>query len=108
MAEKIVAIADFSIIPIGTGKTSMGEYIAAAVRAIEKDKRIRYEVTSMGTIMEGERLEDLLAAVGRAHEAVFAKGIKRIESVVKIDDRRDKPRTKELKVSRIKAEITKI
>lgn len=29
MAEKIVAIADFSIVPIGTGKTSMGEYIAA-------------------------------------------------------------------------------
>lgn len=107
MAEKVVAIADFSIVPIGTGKTSMGEYIAAAVRAIETDKRIRCEVTSMGTIMEGE-LGDLLAAVGRAHEAVFAKGIKRIESVIKIDDRRDKPRTKELKVSRIKAEIAKI
>lgn len=108
MVEKVVAIVDFSIVPIGTGKTSMGEYIAAAIRAIEKDKRIRYEVTSMGTIMEGERLEDLLAAVGRAHEAVFAKGIKRVESIIKIDDRRDKSRTKELKVSRIKEEMAKI
>lgn len=46
--------------------------------------------------------------MGRAHEAVFARGIKRVESVVKIDDRRDKPRTNELKVSRLKAETAKI
>jgi uncharacterized protein (TIGR00106 family) len=104
---KIVVIADFALVPVGTSRTSMGEEIAIAIKAIE-DQGIRYEVTPMGTVMEAESLEDILKAVGKAHEEVMAKGVKRVISNLRIDDRRDKPRTKEDKVKRIEEEFEKV
>ena len=103
--NKFTVIADFSIVPIGTGKTSVGEHVAAAIKAMGEDKKVRYEVTPMGTILESERLEDILDAVRRAHEVIFSMGVKRVESILKIDDRRDKPRIKEDKVRRIEEKM---
>jgi uncharacterized protein (TIGR00106 family) len=101
-SEKMVVIADFSITPIGLGTTSIGKQIAIAINAIKKVKGIKYEVTPMGTVIEAEKLDIILEAVRAAHEALFKAGIKRIESNLRIDDRRDKPRTMEDKVKSIK------
>jgi len=98
----MVVIADFSITPIGLGTTSIGKQIAIAINAIKKVKGIKCEVTPMGTVIEAEKLDTILEAVRAAHEALFKAGIKRIESNLRIDDRRDKPRTMEDKVKSIK------
>ncbi|MCP8304664.1 MAG: MTH1187 family thiamine-binding protein [archaeon] len=103
----MVVIADFSIIPLGLGTTSIGKLIAEAVNAIKKVEGIRYEVTPMGTVLEAERLEAILEAVKVAHEALFKMGVKRVESNLRIDDRRDKPRTMEEKVRGIKEYMKK-
>ncbi len=98
----MVAIADFSITPIGSETTSVGKQIAIAINAIKEVKGIKYEVTPMGTVLEAEKLETILEAVRVAHEALFKVGTKRVESSLRIDDRRDRPRTMKDKVKRIK------
>ena len=102
LEKKYSVIADFSIVPIGHGETSVGRYVAEAVNAVKKVKGLNYEVTPMGTILEANNLETVFEAVKAAHEAIIAKGVLRVESNLRIDDRRDKPRTMKDKVNTIK------
>jgi uncharacterized protein (TIGR00106 family) len=95
-------IADFSVIPIGHGETSIGRYVAAAIAAMNKVSGLKCEITPMGTVMEADNLQTILEAVKVAHEALFAKGILRVESTLRIDDRRDKLRTMKDKVDAVK------
>ena len=95
-------IADFSIVPIGQGETSVGRYVAAAIAATKDVKGLKCEITPMGTVLEADSLETILEAVKAAHEALFAKGIMRVSSTLRIDDRRDKPRTMKDKVDAVK------
>ena len=104
-SSRINIIADFSVTPIGLGATSFGKYVAEAVNAIKKIEGIRCEVTAMGTILESEKLETILEAVKITHEAIFKLGVKRAESILRIDDRRDKPRTMEDKLKSIQKYI---
>lgn len=104
-SKKVTVMGDFSIIPVGHGKTSVGKYVGEAVKAISKIKGIRYEITAMGTILETERLDTILEAVKQAHEAVSNLGVQRIESTLRIDDRRDKPRTLKDKIQAVKSHI---
>ncbi len=99
---KCKVIADFSIVPIGHEGTSVGRHVAAAVAAIKTVKGLKYEVTPMGTILEADDLETIFEAVKTAHRAVIAMGISRVESILRIDDRRDKPRTMKDKVEAVK------
>ena len=87
-----MAIAEVSIIPLGTKTPSVSKYLARAFRALRQEKNIKYELTSMGTIIEGD-LGDILRIVRNMHEAAFGEGIMRVVTTVKIDDRRDKTLT---------------
>jgi uncharacterized protein (TIGR00106 family) len=98
-------IAYFTIVPVGTQSTSIGNYVAAALAAIDKVKGLSYELTPMGTTMEANNIESILEAVKVAHEALTANGILRIESTLIIDDRKDKPRTMKDKVNSVKKHI---
>ena len=104
-SKKVSVIADFSIMPIGLGTTSMGKYIGEAISEMSRVEGIRCEITAMGTILEAEKLETILEAVRTAHGAVSKLGVKRIESTLRIDDRKDKPRTMEDKLEAIKSYI---
>jgi uncharacterized protein (TIGR00106 family) len=84
-----MAIVEVSIVPIGTETASLSEYVAGAVRVLKEEKDIWYELTAMGTIIEGE-LERLMALVMKMHRSAFDGGIKRVVTTVKIDERRDK------------------
>ena len=101
-------IADFSIVPLGLNETSVGRYVATAVKEFENVKGLDFEVTAMGTILGAEDLDTIFEAVKQAHEAVMAKGIKRVESTLRIDDRRDKPRTMDDKVKAVRAYIKQV
>jgi len=94
-------IAEFSIAPVGSGETSVGRYVAAAINAFKSMKELDFEVTPMGTILAANNLDTIFEAVRRAHEAVMAKGIKRVVSTLRIDDRRDKARKMDDKVKAV-------
>lgn len=93
-------IAEISVIPLGTASTSLSHYVAACIDVIKQATDIRYQLTAMGTIIQGP-LERVLELAQRMHEAPFAQGAKRVLTTIKIDDRRDKPITIESKVKAV-------
>lgn len=98
--------AEITIIPIGTGKTSLSDYVAAAVAALDKNG-VPYKVSGMGTIIESNDLEEVLEAVKVAHEAVFFKGTDRVATSIIIDDRRDVEKSIKEKVSSVREKLEK-
>ncbi len=98
-----MAILAISVTPIGTGSPSIGEYVVEAVRVIERSG-LPYRLNAMHTEVEGE-LEALLRLIPQIHQACFARGARRISTVVKIDDRRDAPSSIEGKVRSVTERI---
>jgi uncharacterized protein (TIGR00106 family) len=54
----------------------------------------------MGTSLEGETA-DILAVVGELHAVPFEMGLPRVYSVLKLDERRDRPQTLDDKVASV-------
>ena len=84
-----MAVVEVSIIPLGTETPSVSKYVAKAVEGLKGEKHVKYELTAMGTIIEGD-LERVMALAMKMHEAVFKAGAVRAVTTIKIDDRRDK------------------
>ena len=99
-----MAIAEISIVPLGTKTPSVSQYVARAIKVLEKEKDIEYEITAMGTIIQGD-LDRILAVVRKMHEGTFGDGVARVLTTVKIDDRRDKAQTMGQKVNSLKNKL---
>lgn len=98
-----MTIAAVSISPVGEGP-SVGDYVAAALRVAKEQERVRFELGPMFTTLEGETA-DILALVQRMQEAVFAKGARRVSTVIKIDERRDEEARMEEKVRSVEGAL---
>ena len=99
-----MAIAEVSVVPLGTKTPSVSQYVARAVKALEGQKGMKYVITPMGTVIEGD-LDRILTMVGKMHEAVFGEGVVRVLTTVKIDDRRDKPQTMNQKLDSVRKKL---
>jgi len=99
-----MAIAEISVVPLGTKTPSVSQYVARAVKIMEQEKDIRYEMTAMGTIIEGD-LDRILAVVKKMHEGTFGEGVARVITKVEIDDRRDKIQGMKEKVNSLKMKL---
>jgi uncharacterized protein (TIGR00106 family) len=91
MVEKQV-VAEISVVPLGTGKPGVSEYVAACCDLLENIKGVSYQLTPMGTILEGS-FDQVLEAVRKVHEVPFTLGALRVITTLKIDERRDKELT---------------
>ena len=97
--------ADFAILPVGIEDTELKNYVTKAVQSI-KDSGLNYQLTGMGTHIEAKNLTELYAAIAKAQEAVFEAGTKRVYTVIKVDDRRDKDnRTLNAKIDSVNKKI---
>jgi uncharacterized protein (TIGR00106 family) len=96
--------AEISIYPIGTDSTSMSFYIAKSIDAI-KELKIKYELTPMGTVLESENTDEIFAASKVIMETVHRLGVKRVETVLKIDSRDDKKQTMTDKIQSINEKL---
>jgi uncharacterized protein (TIGR00106 family) len=83
-----MALMHLTIIPLGTGSPSVGEFVADIQLALEKSG-FPYELTDMGTIVEG-RPGQLLELAAQLAEMPFEKGINRVVTQISMDDRRDR------------------
>jgi uncharacterized protein (TIGR00106 family) len=99
-----MAIAEVSIIPLGTRTPSVSKYVARAVSVLRQEKDVKYELTSMGTIIEGD-WERILKVVKKMHQATFDEEVMRVVTTIKIDDRRDKPSTMSGKIESLRKEM---
>lgn len=95
-----MALVEVSVVPLGTGDTSLSPHVARAVKVL-REAGAKYQLTAMGTIVEGDFAE-LMQLVIKMHQAVLAGGVKRVLTTVKIDDRRDKAATMTSKVEAVK------
>jgi uncharacterized protein (TIGR00106 family) len=100
--KSIVTIAEFSIHPIGTG-TSVGRYVKAAIKAVSEIPGLKSQVTPMATILEAQDISIILRAVEVSHRTLRSMGVKRISSILRVDERLDKPRTMRDKVLSVKS-----
>lgn len=100
-----MAVVEISIVPLGTGSTSLSPYVAACEKVLrENSGDLKYELTAMGTILEGD-LDQIMAIVRRLHEVPFDRGAQRVSTSIKIDDRRDRPGTIEQKVKSVEEKL---
>ena len=99
-----MALIELSVIPLGTETPSVSQYVARAVEIVREEKTVKYELTPMGTIIEGD-LTQLLALVPKMHQAVFDAGATRIVTMIKIDDRRDKTSSLNGKMESLRREL---
>ncbi len=96
-----MAIMEISVVPLGTGTTSVSQYVARAVKVLQDEPDLKYGLTAMGTIVEGD-LDRVLGLARRMHQAVLDAGVMRVVTTIKIDDRRDKISSIDSKVTAVK------
>jgi uncharacterized protein (TIGR00106 family) len=120
VTDQMIVHAEISVIPIGSATiisnelrekeikpTSMSKEIAVAFEAISQIKDIKVMLTSMGTQIESNNIQNVLKAIEVAHQAIKEIGVKRIISTIRIDERLDKAYTLEDKVKSVKEKLPK-
>ncbi len=78
------------MIGLGRAEASASRYVAEIQRRLAAQDKVRFQLHAMGTSLEGETA-DILALVGELHAVPFELGLPRVYSVLKLDERRDKP-----------------
>jgi uncharacterized protein (TIGR00106 family) len=96
------------LIALGEGTHLDPAAVQACLAVVARDPAgvsgIRYEIGAMGTLVEGE-VDRSLQVARELHELPFGRGAIRIYTVIKLDDRRDKPSTIESKLDSVREKI---
>ena len=98
--------AEISIHPTATRTTSVSFYIAKAIESIQNIKNLRYEINSMGTVLESDDINIIFDAAKKMMETVHNLGISRVGVIIKIDSRKDKHVKMEEKIKSIKKHLS--
>ena len=100
-----MALMEISVVPIGTNSPSLSQYVAGALGVLEGDPDIKFQLTSMGTIIEANSIEKLLSLAGTMHSIPFSDGVQRVVTTIKLDERKDKDLTMEGKVKSVEEKL---
>ncbi len=98
-----MAVAEITIVPIGTDDPSLSKYVAKALDELESAE-IEYELTPSGTILEGE-IGEILEITEKMHDSVFDEKVARVVTTLRIDDRRDRPLSMEGKKKSVEEKL---
>jgi uncharacterized protein (TIGR00106 family) len=85
-----VATADLTVLALGRPEVGASEYIAEIQRRLRRQQRVTFRMHAMGTSLEGST-EDILGVVAELHAVPFERGVPRVYTVLKLDERRDRP-----------------
>jgi uncharacterized protein (TIGR00106 family) len=99
-----MAMIDISVVPVGTGSPSVSRFVAGAVGILKNEPGIKYELTPMNTVIEGD-LTQLLSLAQRMHQSAFEAGAVRVVTTMRIDERHDKPLTMAGKIKAVKEKL---
>ena len=81
-------LAELEMVPLGRPGASVSVVLAKVARLID-DSGLDYRVGPMGTTVEGS-WDQVMALAKRCHDALLHDA-DRVLTVIKIDDRKDKP-----------------
>ena len=96
--------AELTVIPLGGPSPSVGAYIAEIQKHLATETRVKWELSAMGTSMEGD-IQDLFAVAAKLHSIPFDHGIPRVYSVLKLDERHDKDMSMRDKVESVQKHV---
>ncbi len=99
-----MSVAGVAIVPVGTETPSISSFVAGCLRVLDRYEDLKYALTPMGTVLEGD-MARILEAVKEMHEAPFRSGAMRVLTTVVIDDRRDRELTMKGKVDSVKEKL---
>lgn len=86
-----MATADFTIIPLGGSESaSVSEILAEVKRRLATQERVAFEMHAMGTLLQGDAA-DIFALVHEMSQVPFESGRPRVYTILKLDERRDRP-----------------
>ncbi len=95
-------VAEVSLTPFdNSGSASVGHYVATALGALDRHPDLKYQLTAMATIIEGER-NVVMTAIEEMVAAVFAAGAVRVSTLIKVDERHDKESSIESKIASVR------
>ena len=81
-----LAKMEIAVYPIGTDNESITKEVSKIFEILDRCE-MNYQITTMGTIIEGT-LDELFEIARELHESVFSDTVKRVMTVIKIDDKR--------------------
>ena len=102
-----MAIVEVSVVPLGTGTTSVSQYVAQAAGVLPGEKDIKYELTAMGTIIETETLQQALTIVQNSYD-ILKNDSNRVYSSIKLDIRKNKSGRLTQKIQSIESKIGEV
>jgi len=82
MNKSLLIQAEISIYPMATRTTSASFYIAKAIESIQNEENLRFEINSMGTILESDSIDVINNAAKKMMETVHNLGIARVEVIM--------------------------
>jgi len=97
-------IVEVTVVPLGTGGTSLSRYVAEVEKVLRENTQIKSLLTPMATVLEGD-LEEVLRVVRLMHEVPFKSGARRVSTRITIDDRRDKKASMTAKLAAVEEKI---
>lgn len=95
----MTVVALLSVAPVREG--SMAGEVAKAVAALEEFE-VTYKTNPMGTVIEAQDIDELMAAATTAHKAVDGD---RVSTLLKIDDKRGREISADEKVASVEREL---
>ena len=98
-----MAVVEVSITPLGTATTGVSGYVAGCVKIV-RESGLAWQLTPMGTIIEGD-LDEILIVIRMMHEAPFQAGAVRVSTLIKIDDRRDRSHSMAGKMASVEQQL---
>ncbi|MCF8216199.1 MAG: MTH1187 family thiamine-binding protein [Chlorobium sp.] len=98
-----MAILDITVIPLDGRSSGFSDFVAG-LQELLAGSGCSYRLHDMGTTVEGSASE-LFALAGRLHEEAFGTGARRVYTVMKIDDRRDRQVRLGDKIASVQAKI---
>ena len=98
------SIAEIHVVPLGTATSSLSRYVAAVIDTLKQAQDIKYQLTAMGTIIQGP-LDRIFELAQKMHEVPFTMGAQRVATTLYIDDRRDKLGSMEGKIKAVESKL---
>jgi uncharacterized protein (TIGR00106 family) len=100
--DKMKAIADVCVIPIGIG-TSVSKEVTACERVFQ-EAGLKTRLHAYGTNVEGE-WDQVFAAIRRCHEVLHAAGVPRISTNIRVGTRTDKEQSMDDKIRSVEEKL---
>lgn len=77
---------EIAVYPLGTGDSSISREVSEIFKVLDKCD-LPYQITTVGTIIEGT-VDELFTIARELHDVVFSEGVKRVVTIIRLDERR--------------------